>query len=285
MSAIYHPNNPIGQEYNFEILEKAHPILSDYIKEINQRKTIDFGDPKAILALNTALLKHYYKVVYWEFPQQNLCPPIPSRADYLYHVNDLIVPNGHAVVLDVGVGANCIYPLIGTSAFDWQFIGSDVSKDSLTSAKAIVDNNTHLASKIILRQQKEVKFIFKNVIAPNDYIHATVCNPPFHASAAAAQKANTRKVQNLGTQKGLNFGGKDHELYCDGGEMGFLKQMVYESQFYKTQVGWFTSLVSKKENIRPLKVALKKVGCATFKVIPMQHGNKQTRILAWTFSL
>ena len=98
-----------------------------------------------------------------------------------------------------------------------------------------------------------------------------------------AQKMNQRKTKNLGIGKGLNFSGQDHELWCAGGELKYIKSMIQESHQYSEQVNWFTSLVSLKENLRPLKVALKKQGVSLIKVIPMTHGNKQTRILCWKY--
>ena len=50
----------------------------------------------------------------------------------------------------------------------------------------------------------------------------------------------------------------------------------------KTQVKWFSSLVSKKDNLKPLLSHLKKVK-ATNQITEMKHGNKVSRILFWTF--
>jgi len=52
---------------------------------------------------------------------------------------------------------------------------------------------------------------------------------------------------------------------------------------FKNQCYWFTILVSKKENIRKTKVALKKLNATEIKTISMDQGNKKSRIIAWTF--
>jgi RNA methyltransferase len=40
--------------------------------------------------LSQALLSSYYGIKDWKVPDKYLCPPIPSRADYVHHVSDLI---------------------------------------------------------------------------------------------------------------------------------------------------------------------------------------------------
>ena len=80
----------------------------------------------------------------------------------------------------------------------------------------------------------------------------------------------------------LNFGGESNELWCNGGEALFLKRMIKESADFKTQVGWFTSLISKKESLSKIYKQLDKLK-AIYKVIPMSQGNKKSRFIAWKF--
>ena len=61
---------------------------------------------------------------------------------------------------DVGVGANCIYPLIGQAEYGWSFIGSEIDQGAVESATKIVNQN-HLHVQIELRHQLDKKFIFK----------------------------------------------------------------------------------------------------------------------------
>lgn len=127
--------------------------------------------------------------------------------------------------------------------------------------------------------------IFQGVIQKSDHYAVTLCNPPFHRSAQEAQQGSDRKNRNLGldTDNGLNFAGQHHELWCTGGERGFVEQMITESQQFSAQVGWFTTLISKKENLKPLSATLKRAAVVEQRVIEMGQGNKQSRILAWTF--
>ena len=295
-----HPRNPHRFGYNFEQLVLGYPELNDFLipnkfNPESKEKTIDFSNPKAVKALNKALLISDYNIKYWDIPENYLCPPIPGRADYIHYIADLLaetnnqnIPKGISVQgLDIGTGANCIYPIIGNSAYGWSFVGTDINEESLQSCKKIIQKNPQLIDSVSLQKQIESRFIFKNIIEPEDRFSFTICNPPFHASAAEANKASTRKVTNLQHKKTtnpvLNFGGQNAELWCNGGELGFLTQMIYESVKYPQQVLWFTTLVSKKENLISIYRLLKKVGATEVKTINMEQGQKTSRIVAWTF--
>ncbi len=291
-----HPRNPHRFNYNFEALSMACPDLENFIfTNDHQIVTIDFSIPEAVKALNHALLIAEYDIKNWDIPISYLCPPIPGRADYIHHLADLlastnngIIPEGENIVgLDIGIGANCIYPIIGNVTYGWSFVGSDIDEKALQNCKKIIAENPKLIDAISLQLQIESRFIFKNIILPEDKFTFTICNPPFHASAEEASKSALRKVNTLETTKSdkpnLNFGGQNAELWCKGGELGFLTQMIYESVKYPMQCLWFTSLVSKKENLKNLYKLLNKVGAADIKTIDMAQGQKISRIVAWTF--
>lgn len=282
----FHPNNLHDNGYNFDELLKANPVLEAFVSE-NQygNLTVDFSDPKAVKEINRSLLMAYYKVKVWEFPDENLCPPIPGRVDYIHHVNDLLTTSSiteNITVFDIGTGATCIYPLLGNAVYGWNFVGTDIDLDSLDAAQDIIDDN-ELDPQILLRQQFDENNILTGVIEKEDAFTVAMCNPPFYKSAEEARGANRRKTRNLGTNAVRNFAGNNNELWYVGGEKAFLHNYLYQSSLYKTQCTWFTSLVSKKENVESMEKSAKKLGVKEFKVIPMHQGNKVTRIVAWSY--
>jgi 23S rRNA (adenine1618-N6)-methyltransferase len=291
-----HPRNLDRFGYNFEQLIKNCPELNNFVS-INEHKieTIDFSNPAAVKSLNKALLITHYGIQDWDIPKNYLCPPIPGRADYIHYIADLlgstnngIIPEGETVQgLDIGIGANCIYPIIGNSAYGWSFVGTDIDENAIQNCKKIIEKNPKLIDAISLQLQIESRFIFKNIITPEDKFTFTICNPPFHASQDEATKSTLRKINNLENTKTtkavLNFGGQNAELWCEGGELGFLTQMIYESAKYSMQCLWFTTLVSKKENLSSIYKTLNKVSAVTVKTIDMAQGQKTSRIVAWTF--
>ena len=295
-----HPRNKDRFGYDFDELIKSLPNLQQFVTiNENQIETIDFSNPDAVKALNKALLIDHFDIQNWDIPKDYLCPPIPGRADYIHYIADLlatanngIIPEGDAVQgLDIGVGANCIYPIIGNSTYGWSFVATDIDENAIQNCKKIIASNPKLIDTISLQLQTESRFIFKNIITPEDRFTFTICNPPFHASQEEATKSAIRKINNLQTSNLrnqvakpiLNFGGKNAELWYKGGELGFLTQMIYESAKYPLQCLWFTTLVSKKENLSSIYKTLEKVNAVEIKTIDMAQGQKTSRIVAWTF--
>ena len=291
-----HARNKNRERYDLAALIASNPELKEFIV-LNKHgvDSIDFSNPKAIKVLNKSLLHYYYGIKNWNFPDDNLCPPIPGRADYLHHIADVLtesnfgnLPMGNTInCLDVGVGANCIYPIIGVTEYDWNFIGSDIGPKSIASAQQIIDSNATLALKIECRLQENPSIVFRGVINEEEKIDFTMCNPPFHASKEEAQKGTRRKIKNLSGKKvknpELNFAGISNELICEGGEHQFIQNMIGESKSFSTNCFWFSTLVSKQSNLKGIYKALDKISVQQVKTIPMGTGNKSSRIVAWSF--
>lgn len=291
-----HPRNKHKYRYDFPELIASCPDLSKYVS-LNpfHDLSIDFKNPDAVKTLNKALLHHFYGITVWDIPSGYLCPPIPGRADYIHYLADLlasshegVIPRGNTVkVLDIGVGANCIYPLIGNREYGWAFVGSEIDPLAIHSAKNIVEANS-LSSQITIRKQSSAVHIFSGLIHPGETFTITMCNPPFHASMEEATAGTERKWENLGQKNKaagtLNFGGTNGELWCQGGEERFVIKMIKESADFARSCQWFTSLISKKDTLQGCYRALDKVKAKDVKVINMAQGQKISRILAWTFT-
>ncbi len=291
-----HARNRNREQYDLKALIKAVPELANYIKPNKLGEdSVDFANPQAVKLLNKALLHHYYGIQNWDFPNENLCPPIPGRADYIHYAADLLsqsnyghIPRGEKIsCLDIGTGASCIYPILGVTEYDWNFIASDIDPKSIASAQNIVDANPSLKGKIDCRLQPKAKDTFYGVIDHSEKFDISICNPPFHASAEAAQKGTERKVRNLSGKEDknptLNFSGISNELFCDGGEYKFIQNMVKESRKFANNCLWFTTLVSKQSNIKSIYKMLEKTNATQVQTINMGTGNKSTRIVAWTY--
>lgn len=293
-----HIRNKHRYGYDFAKLIKAVPDFSPFVKR-NQygNLSIDFADPDAVRMLNKALLLTYYQLSYWDIPNDYLCPPIPGRADYMHYLADLLAEDNQHImmtgkkiqVLDIGMGANMIYPIIGRAEYGWSFVGSDINPTAIKIASLITKANSLLKGSVQCRLQKNRSAIFDGIIQPKEFYMLTLCNPPFHASAQAALATTQKKLKNLGKlgdskQKTvLNFGGQHMELWCQGGESTFISNMIKESANYKTQCLWFTTLVSKKESLPVIRKHLKAVEAIETKIVPMAQGQKISRFVAWTY--
>ncbi len=290
-----HPRSKHRERYNFKELIGSLPELAQFV-HLNDYddETINFSDPDAVKSLNKALLKFYYKIEHWNVPSGYLSPPIPGRADYIHHIAEFLgsknngrIPTGKNInCLDIGVGANCIYPLIGHKEYGWSFVGSEIDPEAINAASKIVELNG-LSDNIEFRKQIDPKEIFNGIIKKGEYFDIAICNPPFNASLKEAQEGSRRKSKNLGHKKAkapvLNFGGMGRELWCEGGEKQFIHTMIEQSRIFATSCNWFSTLVSKRSNLKSTYIALNNVNAVDRKTIPMGQGNKSSRIVIWTF--
>ena len=294
-----HPRNKHRARYDFAALTAVFPTLKSFVTANKYgNDSIDFANPNAVKALNKAILMTDYGIQYWDIPPQYLCPPIPSRAEYIHQIADILsnykadaLPKGNKIrILDIGTGANGIYPIIGHQAYDWQFVASDIDEKSIQSVEKIVAANPDLQGAITCRLQTSTSAIFQNIIKPDEYFDCTLCNPPFHATLEEAIKGTQRKLRNLGnfdktkkTKPVLNFGGQNTELWCEGGEIAFITNMITESAFFKTQCLWFSTLVSKGDNLPEIYTLLTKNRVFETKTITLNIGNKISRLVFWTY--
>lgn len=296
MVAPLHPRNRHQGHYDFERLIACCAPLSAYvITTVHGQRSIDFANPLAVQWLNRALLRDQYGIQHWSLPPGYLCPPVPGRADYVHALSDLLASDHHGViprgisvrVLDIGVGANCIYPLLGNASYGWSYVGAEIDPTALAGANMNVQANA-LGAAIELREQLTGD-IFRGIVAPYDHFALTMCNPPFHPSIAVAARGSQRKWRNLGktandrAPPNLNFGGHSHELSCPGGEVAFIRQMINESTAFAKQVGWFTTLVSRSTHLPAIEQQLKRCDAHEVRTIAMAQGNKQSRFVAWRF--
>lgn len=294
--AKIHPRNKHKERYDFKVLIEACPELAPFVKlNIHNDESIDFADAEAVKILNKSLLKHFYKIENWDIPVGYLCPPIPGRADYIHHLADLLriynygkIPTGSSIkCLDIGIGANGVYPIIGNNEYGWTFIGSDIDIVSIESVQQLIENNPFLKEVIDCRLQTNPKDIFTGILQEGEFIDFSICNPPFHASKSEAEEGTLRKLSNLNQKVvkkvNLNFGGQNGELWCEGGEERFVRNMIRQSRQFKNNCFWFSSLISKQANLKSIYEALEKAEAFEVKTLPMGQGNKTSRIVAWTF--
>jgi len=291
-----HSRNKNRERYQFDELVAACSELAPFvIKNKFGDDSIEFADPNAVKVLNKALLTHFYQIENWNIPDGYMVPPIPGRADYIHHLADLFMNNNYGRIptgpsircLDIGTGSSCIYPIIGNKEYSWSFIASDTDQVSIDSSRDIITANTPLGQFIELRKQNDVNDFFYGILKKDELVDASICNPPFHASAEAARSGSRRKLSNLNREKTeevvLNFGGQSNELWCKGGEERFIGNMIRQSRKFASNCFWFTSLVSKQSNLKKFYRILKEVNATRVETIPMGQGNKSSRIIAWTF--
>lgn len=292
--AAMHAQNPYAERYDLKRLANAHSPLQEHIVlNPSGQQTIDFTVSDAVYELNKAMLLADYKLGDYHLPKGYLIPPVPGRLEYLLHLRDFISEKfkvdkaAQLRGLDIGAGANGIYCILGVQHFNWSMIGAESDAVAVKTASENMLLTNALKDKIEIRHQENKSFLFKNIIQPKEQFDFSVCNPPFHSSKDEALKGSLKKHNNLGSPSDrnthlLNFEGQANELWCNGGEALFIKRLIKESLGFKSQVKVFSSLVSKADSLAAIEKQLKKAK-ANHQIIPMDLGNKKSRIVVWWF--
>eukprot|EP00939_MAST-03C_sp_MAST-3C-sp1_P001463 g1463.t1 len=207
---------------NIDFLELAdrHPaILKAFVTRVGKagggdeekavsKGRINFANPRALIALTKAILLDTFEIK-WDMPEKHLCPPVLNRFNYVYWVSRLLsVPmdytglasdgtkdakrNTAIIGIDIGVGASCIYPLLGHKTYDWRFIGTECDPISMASARDNVRRNGWEKSiEIRLADAKRPDVLLGALRkSDGDRIDFCMCNPPFFETSVEEDAAS-----------------------------------------------------------------------------------------------
>lgn len=246
-----------------ELGKKCHELVP-FLKKNGSLKFEEDSDCNRILSIS--LLKCDFDLNV-NIPKGHLVPTIPNRLDYLYWIRDLIGGRGEKqrkgeknsiendnfnqriIILDIGTGASCIYPLLGTRVFNDKealFYGTDSNLTSIEIATENVQRN-NLEDRIKLFHVDKNEFIPKRIfdLMPNDEIDALICNPPFYSSIQEMENGSKIKGMSLPLSKNeMTF--SNEFIYENGGDLGFAKAIFSDSLYYQTRIRWYSVMFGKK---------------------------------------
>ena len=154
---------------NFFELGQKYPELEKCFKRstrtdaCKQNVLLDWKDGNTQRTLTAVILKDEYNINI-SLPTDRLCPPVTNRLSYitwLAHLLDFTteaesiqcnnlrsnstvgdttdLPNVSSVlsshhILDIGVGASCIYPLLGHRNYQWRWVSGRISSFTVVLA-------------------------------------------------------------------------------------------------------------------------------------------------------
>lgn len=295
------------------------------------------------MELCRALLLHDFGIR-WSLPPHRLCPALPSRLNYLLWLEDLLSPSlpplpritapsclssppapslpplRGVVALDVGTGASCIYPLLGTALLGWRFIASETDPLSANAARENVRANAW-------SERIDVRLVPTPPLPVpahrEESCRTTPASETAHPKAETAQTTaeETAPYETAGVAPVLHGAlrpgervelvmcnppffdqseaphprsdgvapslGAPHELFTPGGEVGFISRMISESlELHEAGGGslWYSSLVGRKASLAPLLSALRLARARHVRSTELAQGSTSRWALAWSFS-
>ena len=244
MSKLKYNKNIFYNEFkpDFLILIKEFPELKKYIIKHDEKIeefSFDWSNNDLSLLMTKSILNYYFNIKYYDIPKGFLIPPVPSRLNYLNLINELIkdIEKENIIGVDIGTGANIIYPILGNSIYNWKFICSEINNESYNNAKLILQKN-NLEENINLIKQENKNNIFVSIINQENKYTFSMCNPPYY------DYEQEIKIEDKKRDTEYNF----DEVYYEKGELGFFERYFEESICYKKNIFLFTILIGKKSN-------------------------------------
>ncbi|KAL2260433.1 hypothetical protein VTK26DRAFT_5546 [Humicola hyalothermophila] len=285
------PPPGVSADGYFRQLYVSEPDFNQLAKEdaafaafLNGNGQLDFTNPAATMQLTKTLLDLDFGLKL-ELPKDRLCPPVPNRHNYILWLKDLMdstsydQPGRRLCGLDVGTGASCIYPLLGTAQRPWCFVATDIDAKSLSYAKRNIELNG-LRDRIRLLERKVDDPLVPLGEAGIQSIDFVMMNPPFYDSEddmLASAKKKERPPFSACT-------GAPVEMVCDGGEVAHVGRLLRESLVLRDRVQWYTSMLGKLSSLEALVEQLHANGIDNYAVTEFVQGTKTRRwALGWSF--
>ncbi|XP_073091126.1 RNA N(6)-adenosine-methyltransferase METTL16 isoform X1 [Manis javanica] len=271
---------------DFAYLASKYPDFKQHVQiNLNGRVSLNFKDPEAVRALTCTLLREDFGLSI-DIPLERLIPTVPLRLNYIHWVEDLI---GHQDSdkstlrrgIDIGTGASCIYPLLGTTLNGWYFLATEVDDMCFNYAKKNVEQN-NLSDLIKVVKVPQKTLLMDALKEESEIIYDfCMCNPPFFANQLEAKGVNSRNARRP-PPSSVNTGGIT-EIMAEGGELEFVKRIIHDSLQLKKRLRWYSCMLGKKCSLAPLKEELRVQGVPKVTYTEFCQGRTMRWALAWSF--
>ncbi|VDN09793.1 unnamed protein product [Dibothriocephalus latus] len=281
---------------SFRDLYSKYDFFRDVaITDENGKVTLDFKQPKHLAALSRALLLEDFKLDV-EFPLDRLVPTIPLRLNYVLWIEDILENMNNIapppLILDIGVGSSCIYPLLGARKNNWKFIGVESDARNFNSSLSVVESNSLRDCIYLLRVHDELVSPLPQVFAElskSDFsgrspfrIDVVMANPPFFSDVADAVAVESTRSLSRCPAKSASSAARQ-ESQTPGGEVGFATRLAEDSLNFSDSVGVFTLMLGKKRSVPLVRKKLFELGITQNSVYEMCQGRVMRWGIAWTF--
>ena len=282
---------PDLDDINFKSLAQEDSEFGKLWTKCRDKGGINWKNVLHQQTLAKAVLRVYFKVEV-DLPSDRLIPSVPVRYQYIQWIQRLLEScnsfsdldsesNAQSSGLDVGVGASCIFPLLGCAANpNWRFYGTDIDERSISVSNSNIFKN-ELSFRIRLYLMTTESPLFPLDIIGAKTLDFTMCNPPFYGSRKEIEKRAAAK----GHEPKAVCTGADVEMITPGGEVAFATRMLDESCALATRVRWYTTMLSKKESIEPVITHLKEAGCTNWAITKLKPGEFTVRwVVGWSWA-
>lgn len=160
----------------------------------------------------------------------------------------------------------------------WRYFATEMDEKSFSYAVKNVEAND-LTSRIKVVRISPLEGILpldRHNIKGADF---TMCNPPFYDSEAEMLKTFDKNEAPSAVCTGA-----DCEMITEGGDAGFVINMVNESKVLGTRIQWYTSMLGKLSSVSMVTQRIKELGCTNWAVGCLNTGGKTKRwVVGWSW--
>ena len=278
---------------DFAMLASKYPDFCQEWRAMKQVKgpLASKATPAFQRALTRSILHFHFGLQLPLLPDDRLCPPVPNRWFYCEWVLQEVMPSltnpmhfettykVTNVGLDVGTGASAIYPLLLLSQDSkLHMLASEIDTMSIQSAKINCEANG-LQDRVTLIPITDSsnlvggplsQALAKANVTNLDFI---VTNPPFF-DERPSERADGRERTPMTDTEGL----------YPGGEVGWVLDVLRDSLTTLTNIGWYSTMLSKKASFQTLERILTNfLGPGHVRSTEFNVGSMTRWFLAWTY--
>ncbi|KAH8920178.1 hypothetical protein BT69DRAFT_1336701 [Atractiella rhizophila] len=254
-----------------------------------------FQDAEYVRKLNAALLKDDFDLNV-NFREDRLCPPVrqlalqhtlkssitQNRLKYVEWITQVAMAgcpsSGLTSGLDIGTGSVAIYPLLACQIFpNLTFVATELDPVSSSHARTIVEANG-LRDRIgvvdgehdsFFRRpadevaKKKMRMEMERVETRFDF---SMCNPPF---ILVWRRCSVSTAASM-------------ELFTEGGECSFVRNMVTESWKNPDLVRWYSTLLGFFASVERILSLFKDLAITNYTVGEIAAGRTKRWVIAWS---
>ncbi|CAL1294725.1 unnamed protein product [Larinioides sclopetarius] len=279
-NSLMHERNIYKDRPDFAKIAIDYPEFRKYaIPNRKGKLHVNFNDPNALRMVTRVLLKKDFELDV-EIPDGYLIPTVPQRLNYILWIEDLltILPKNSENVsgIDIGTGPCAILSLLGSKKNGWHFVSTETADEAVQWAKKNIENN-NLESHIKVAKVNKGKVLHDVMVENVENFDFCVCNPPFFENKDDIRKKRPR------IREKLELFAKKDEIFSDGGEVSFVKQLLKDSLILKDRIRLYSSMFGKKKSFIEMLKELQCIEGISYTKTEFCQGNTIRWGIAWTF--
>ncbi|KAF8990550.1 hypothetical protein BDQ17DRAFT_1333412 [Cyathus striatus] len=163
----------------------------------------------------------------------------------------------------------------------WEMVATEIDPHSFSFAEHNIESN-NLSSRIRLQKASTDKpILFPLQESRSQTFDFTMCNPLLQQRGGNTRSADTKE---LPPNSVCLHRRRSRNDIRPGGEAKFVGQMVQESEMFRTQCKWYTSMLGKMSSVSQIVQMLKERDITNYAITQFVQGQTRRWAVAWSYT-